>query len=34
VRTAEDIRDMKNMLRDGFRDLDQKLERKADKPGR
>lgn len=34
VRTAEDIRDMKNMLRDGFRDLDAKLERKADKPGR
>jgi hypothetical protein len=34
VRTAEDIREMKTIIRDGFRDLDMKLERKADKPGR
>lgn len=34
VRTAEDIRDIKQLMRDGFRDLDAKLDRKADKPGR
>jgi hypothetical protein len=34
VRTADDIREMKQIMRDGFRDLDQKLERKQDKPGR
>ena len=34
VRTAEDIREIKTLMRDGFRDLDQKLDRKADKPGR
>jgi hypothetical protein len=34
VRTADDIREMKMLLRDGFRDLDQKLERKMDKPTR
>jgi hypothetical protein len=34
VRTGEDIRDMKAMMRDGFRDLDSRLDRKADKPGR
>lgn len=34
VRTADDIRDMKLMLRDGFREIDQKLDRKVDKPGR
>jgi hypothetical protein len=34
VRTAEDIKDIKTIIRDGFRDLDMKMERKADKPGR
>lgn len=34
IRTAEDIREVKQLIRDGFRDLDVKLERKADKPGR
>jgi hypothetical protein len=34
VRTAEDIREIKNLMRDGFRDLDARLERKTDKPGR
>jgi hypothetical protein len=34
VRTADDIREVKQLLRDGFKDLDAKLERKADKPGR
>jgi hypothetical protein len=34
VRTGEDIRDMKAMMRDGFRDLDVKLDRKLDKPSR
>lgn len=34
VRTADDIREIKTIMRDGFRDLDQKLERKVDKPGR
>ena len=33
ARTADDIRDMKLMMREGFRDLDARLERKADKPG-
>lgn len=33
VRTSDDIREIKQIMRDGFRDLDQKLERKADKPG-
>lgn len=33
VRTADDIRDMKAMLREGFRDLDSRFDRKADKPG-
>lgn len=34
VRTSEDIREMKALIRDGFRDLDQRLDRKADKPSR
>lgn len=34
VRVADDIREIKTIMRDGFRDLDQKLERKLDKPGR
>lgn len=34
VRTADDIREIKQMMRDGFRDLDAKLDRKMDKPGR
>jgi hypothetical protein len=34
VRTADDVREIKQIMRDGFRDLDSKLERKADKPGR
>lgn len=34
VRTAEDIKEIKTIIRDGFRDLDAKLDRKADKPGR
>lgn len=34
VRTAEDVREIKALVRDGFRELDQKLERKSDKPGR
>lgn len=34
VRTADDIREMKQIIRDGFRDLDAKLDRKQDKPGR
>lgn len=33
-RTAEDIRDIKTIVRDGFRDLDQKMDKKIDKPGR
>ncbi len=33
VRLADDIRDMKSMMREGFRDLDTRLDRKADKPG-
>lgn len=34
VRIADDIREIKTLMRDGFKDLDQKLDRKADKPGR
>ncbi len=33
VRTADDVREIKTLMRDGFRDLDSKLDRKADKPG-
>jgi hypothetical protein len=33
-RTAEDIKDIKAIIRDGFKDLDAKLDRKADRPGR
>lgn len=34
VKTAEDIKEIKSIIRDGFRDLDTRLDRKADKPGR
>jgi hypothetical protein len=34
VRTADDIREVKTMIRDGFKDLDAKLDKKADRPGR
>ncbi len=34
VRTADDIREIKVIVRDGFRDLDAKMDRKQDKPGR
>lgn len=34
VRTADDIREIKTIVRDGFRDLDQKMDKKTDKPGR
>lgn len=34
VRVADDIREIKTLMRDGFRDLDTKLERKIDKPNR
>lgn len=34
VRVADDIREIKTLMRDGFRDLDAKLDRKQDKPGR
>lgn len=34
VRTADDVREIKQLMRDGFRDLDAKLDRKADKPTR
>lgn len=34
VRTADDIREIKAIIRDGFHDLDTKLDRKVDKPGR
>lgn len=34
VRVADDIREIKQLMRDGFRDLDQKLDKKADRPGR
>lgn len=33
VRTADDIREIKTIMRDGFRELDTKLDRKTDKPG-
>lgn len=33
VRIADDIREIKGIVRDGFHDLDNKLDRKADKPG-
>lgn len=31
VRVADDIREIKTLMRDGFRDLDQKLEKKQDR---
>ncbi len=34
VRVADDIREIKTIMRDGFKDLDSKLDRKADKPNR
>lgn len=34
VRTADDIREIKSIVREGFRDLDGKLEKKSDKPGK
>jgi hypothetical protein len=34
VRTAEDIREIKSIVREGFRDLDSKLDKKSDKPGK
>jgi hypothetical protein len=34
VRMAEDLKDIKLIIRDGFRDLDAKLDRKVDKPNR
>jgi hypothetical protein len=34
VRTADDVREIKTIIRDGFRDLDTKIDRKVDKPGR
>ncbi len=34
VRVADDIREIKTLMRDAFRDLDQKLDKKADRPGR
>jgi len=34
VRTADDIREIKSIVREGFRDLDGKLEKKTDKPGK
>ena len=32
LRVYEDIREIKSIVREGFRDLDQKLEKKAEKP--
>ena len=32
LRVSEDIREIKAIVREGFRDLDAKLEKKADKP--
>ena len=32
MRTSEDIREIKSIVREGFRDLDNKLEKKAEKP--
>jgi len=34
VRTADDIREIKSIVREGFRDLDGKLNQKIDKPGK
>lgn len=34
VRTADDVREIKLMMRDGFKALEEKLDRKVDKPGR
>jgi hypothetical protein len=34
VRTSEDIREIKTIVREGFRDLDTKLQTKADRPGK
>lgn len=34
IRTADDIREIKSIVREGFRDLDGKLEKKTDKPGK
>jgi transposase len=34
VRVADDIREIKTLIRDGFRDFDAKLDRKVDKQGR
>lgn len=34
IKVSEDIREIKVIVREGFRDLDTKLERKAEKPGR
>jgi hypothetical protein len=34
VRVADDIREIKSIVREGFRDLDGKLDRKSDKPGK
>ncbi len=34
VRVADDIREIKTLMRDGFRDLDAKLDKKADRPVR
>ena len=34
IRTSDDIREIKSIVREGFRDLDTKLEKKTDKPGR
>lgn len=33
-RTSEDVREIKGLVREGFRELDAKLDRKIDKPGR
>lgn len=33
-KVADDIREIKTIVREGFRDLDQKLDKKADRPGR
>jgi hypothetical protein len=34
VRVADDIREIKSIVREGFRDLDGKLNQKIDKPGK
>lgn len=33
-KVAEDVREIKAIVREGFRDLDAKLDKKSDKPGR